>query len=78
MYNMFSLALGAASLCVLLGTLVPSYAIFAWAAVPLAAMGTAFGILSRADSGRWLSMFAMTIAVGRLVRESLWFQSLFF
>lgn len=73
MFNLVSMAIGAAALCAAMLALVPQFAMAGWLIVPLAALGTAVGILSRGDGGRRLSMAALMVGVVRLVMGAGWF-----
>lgn len=51
MFNLVSMAIGAAALCAAMLALLPQFAMAGWLIVPLAALGTAVGFCRAATAG---------------------------
>jgi hypothetical protein len=67
MFNLVSLVIGFFALGGAILGFFPFFGWMNWAVVPVALMGAAFGILSRADSGRRLNSFVLVVGIVRLI-----------
>jgi len=67
MFNLVSLIIGFIALGGAILGFFPFFGWMNWAVVPIALMGAAFGILSRADSGRRLNSFVLVVGIVRLI-----------
>jgi uncharacterized membrane protein YjjP (DUF1212 family) len=65
--NLISIVIGLVALCLALVGFLPLLGWLNWLVIPLAVVGTVFGILARGTSGRNLNILVLVVAAFRLM-----------
>ncbi|MFW2853595.1 hypothetical protein ACM61V_17075 [Sphingomonas sp. TX0543] len=66
MFNIFSILIGLVALLFAIPGVLPLFGWLNWAALPIAAVGALFGMISSSDSGRNFNLLVLLIAIVRL------------